>query len=158
MGIYTPARSENSGNELEEVGGGASEKAAKPQSGRIRHRNDCSVETSNFSSSSAQASRAAAGVPSSLLVLGFWLLGIDIPHRRIWKRNHVTYPPLPKSQSTLWGATDQTRQRLWMEKFLAICFRKGPGFPGHYGNPKALNNGVPGKVPQLVLHLQHPGT
>lgn len=62
------AASENSSNDLEEVkgGGGAGRggglrmtRAAKPQTGRIRHQNDCLVETSNFSSLSA---RAAAGI------------------------------------------------------------------------------------------------
>lgn len=60
------AASENRSNDLEEVKGGGwgvrMTRAAKPQTGRIRHRKDCLVETSNFSSLSARAASAAAGL------------------------------------------------------------------------------------------------
>ena len=82
------AASENSSNDLEEVkgGGGAGwcgvrmTRAAKPQTGRIRHRKDCLVETSNFSSLSARAAAGLLWPPGA----GFLASG-GSPDRRVRK-------------------------------------------------------------------------
>lgn len=85
------AASENSGNDFREVKGGGVRvrvrRAAKPQSGRIRHHDDCLVGTSNFSSLSAWVPTPP---PSHSLP------ALRSPDRRLWKQKHTV--PLSQSQ------------------------------------------------------------
>lgn len=85
-------------------------RAAKPQTGRIYHQNDCLVETSNFSSLSARAETAPAGrlwAPCT----GFLAFGGSLDSdRRFRKRG----PQTPCSSDTAvitpgkhWGETDR---------------------------------------------------
>lgn len=105
-------------------------RAAKPQTGGIRHQNDCLVETSNFSSLSARLSGLRGGGGSS--------------DRRVQNRGtRDTRSPATVTPGKHWGATD----RFPVEKLLAM-FPGGPRVcwsPWQPGAPS--NNNHPGRAP-----------
>lgn len=114
-------------------------RAAKPQTGGIRHQNDCLVETSNFSSLSARGCERAASLLWPVVPL-FRPLGGRCD-RRVRKRG----PRTPGSPGTItpgkhWGV-QMTEVR--GGKAPGVCFRKGPRFPGHHGNPGVPSNNKP---------------
>lgn len=114
-------------------------RAAKPQTGGIRHQNDCLVETSNFSFLSARGCERAASLLWPVVPL-FRPLGGRCD-RRVRKRG----PRTPGSPGTItpgkhWGV-QMTEVR--GGKAPGVCFRKGPRFPGHHGNPGVPSNNKP---------------
>lgn len=118
---------------------------AKPQSGRICHRNNCLVETSNFSSSPA----SLPWLPGA----GFLAFG-DILTEGSRSRDPRHLAPSPKSHPKHTGVKQLT-EGLCGEQLTEVssgkvpddCFRRDLEFPGHHGDlevpPNALNKGVP---------------
>lgn len=108
-------------------------RAAKPQTGGIRHQNDCLVETSNFSSLSARGREHRIGSPLASPGAGFPAFGGN-RDRRVRKRG----PETSRSPATPQSHPENTGVRLTEVsggKAPGDCFRQGPGFPGHHGNP-----------------------
>lgn len=120
-------------------------RAAKPQTGGIRHQNDCLVETSNFSSLSARGCERAAGLLwpspptpprcrfSGLLGGQLRQKGPEAGTRDAWLPGHN------HTRKTLGVQLTEVRGG----KAPGVCFRKGPRFPGHHGNPGVPSNNKP---------------
>lgn len=122
-------------------------RAARPQTGRIRHQNDCLVKTSNFSSLSARGlelrSRSAPRPPPDSLATRCWVSGLWGQPQRKGPEAGIPDAPLrcTIAPGKPWGETDRALSwgapdRLVAKKISpgTISVRRGPCFPGHHGN------------------------